>query len=180
MSKPEPAVENVCKEYPILSEKTVIWPTWRDNNEHLITMNDILGQFARWAVQQSPFTCPDHLEIAIKSLAERLREKTEFESLSSDFEFIKITRKPLEKLIDECLESLPVIMAWNKPKKGPERTFYFTDRYSTPQPDYDIIDIGALAKNITHSLIREAVLDADPPDQNNPDGNLAVPVEKKT
>lgn len=143
-------------------------------------MNDILGQFARWAVEQSPYTCPDNLETAIKSLKERLKEKIEFESIGSDFEYIETTREPLEKSIFESFESLPVIMAWNVPKKGPEREFYFTSRYDSIKPDYDIIDIHALARNITHSLIKEAVLNADPPDQNDSDGDLTESVEEKT
>ena len=70
MSKPEPVLENAPGGHHIPSEKTIIYPVWRDTNKHGVTLDTILGQFARWAVEQSPYTCPDNLETAIKVLGE--------------------------------------------------------------------------------------------------------------
>ncbi|ARV58036.1 hypothetical protein BZZ01_04755 [Nostocales cyanobacterium HT-58-2] len=70
-----------------------------------------------------------------------------------------LTRDELKQLIDKYLFPIPEVQAWNKPKSR-HQEHVFVSRYYKPSPDDDFIDLDALARNITISVIREAIADS--------------------
>lgn len=140
-------------------KKEIIFPVWRDEKKHLFSINDILGAFAMWAVRQSPYTCPNNLEGAIKGLSWELPKHLKFDS--ERFDFAELSWDEIRKALDECFDCIDFIKLWNQPISGHDAPFVFCDRYSKPIPDDDIIDLDALSRNISHSLIAERLLEED-------------------
>ncbi len=108
---------------------------------------DFTGQFARWVVEQSPYEVPD--------IAEALKAFNDYvTSIMAGSSVRKFSYAELNDLISEAeLEKIPAVLALNVAKKGKAEVVFVT-RYSQPHPDYDFIDLGALARNIFYSIIR--------------------------
>ena len=56
----------------------------------------------------------------------------------------------------DVFEAIPEIEKLNHSKK-PTGEYVFIDRHSKPHPDYDFIDLGALAHNVFFMLLRESI-----------------------
>lgn len=107
------------------------------------------GQFARWVVEQSPYDVPD--------ITEALRAFNDYVTVLMGVETVKkFDYEELNILISEqAFEKIPAVLALNVAKisSGP----VWVDRYTTPNPDCDFIDLGALARNIFYSIIRHHI-----------------------
>jgi hypothetical protein len=119
---------------------------WDDTNFYT-SRGDVLGELAAWAVRQSPYTLPAHLEDALR----------EFDLAFDSEEFFDTNCEELNKRIRDAFDKCPRVLGWNNAKVG-EGTV-FCSRYDTPQPDYDFIDLDALARNMAHSITLEAKYD---------------------
>lgn len=134
--------------------KSITFPMWRDERKHFVSLDYLLGAFAMWAVRQSPYHCPDNLEEAICELRGLVQPKwkgAHFAELSCD---------EIRGLLKGEFEASHWIMEWNKPKSGHGRPVSCTRR-DGPKPDDDFIDLYALARNISHTIILEALYDED-------------------
>jgi len=138
-------------------QKKITYPVWRDERKFLFSLKDILGSFAMWAVRQSPYLYPDGLELAIKALSEELPKQIKFDS--ERYDFAEVNCDEIRNALDECFGKIIFIKSWNQPKSGHDTPFVFCDRYSKPIPDDDIIDLDALSRNISHSLIAERLIE---------------------
>ncbi len=135
---------------------------WR-NVKLIISKYGILGEFASWAVRQSPYTCPENFEEALYELDAYLVGN--MERLSGDFYCNAMSLDDLEELIsEEVFAGIPAIERWNH-RKNERPGMGFSDRYSQPIPDDDFVDLGALARNVTYGVFREALLDTEPDDR---------------
>jgi len=113
-----------------------------------VLASQVAGSFAKWAVRQSPFIVPINLEKATMAV------DTFAKKLSNGKIILEMPSNKFRELLEEFFEKTLVIEDWNHPLSGKERTFYSGDRYGNHQkPEDDIIDLGALARNITHDLI---------------------------
>ncbi len=133
--------------------KTIPFPTWTDNSPYHYFIKDIVGVMAMWAVRQSPYAVPANLEDALKELTEALKPTWKGDQLH------EMHGNELRDLIAEAVKECPSIEAWNVPEKGDGRGF--VTRFGGPEPDYDFIDIDALIRNVTHSLIEMRVVEKD-------------------
>jgi len=126
--------------------KTVVFPVWRDDREFLYSKNDIVGAFAMWSVRQSPYNCPADLYSAIQQLYKALDKNIVFDSNNLGYAMLSCDKilDTLEKLFDE----ISTIEAWNQ-----------------PEPDDDFIDLGALARNIAHTLTLESLMTQEVEDE---------------
>ncbi len=110
-----------------------------------ISRSEVLGQLAHWGVRQSPYTMPENLAQAL----------TEFDAVfhvdSPDGEYLETTCDDLRQDVRSAFERCPQILAWSEPKKG-NHTVAFCSRFDQPDPDYDFIDLNALARNVAHSI----------------------------
>jgi len=108
------------------------------------------GQFARWVVEQSPYGCPDITAALTEFDAYVVLEVMEGEKVK------KFSYEELNGIIsEEVFETLPAVLALNVAKVT-EGAGY-RNRHRVPHPDYDFIDLGALARNIFYSIIRNHV-----------------------
>jgi hypothetical protein len=70
-------------------------------------------------------------------------------------DYARLSSEALKESIVATIARCPLITAWNNPKiKGAVNGLGFASlsRYETIKPDYDFIDLGALARNIAHEL----------------------------
>jgi len=122
------------------------------DRKYYLSKKDFLSAFAYWVIQQSPYDTPD-IKYALNDFNIFLdvmfgREKYKEYSLND-----------LNVLITEdVFENLTHIEKLNHPKIDNGKSIMFIDRYSKPNPDYDFIDLGALAHNIKYMIIRECVM----------------------
>jgi hypothetical protein len=121
----------------------------------ITTLDCVAGHVAMAAVRQSPYPCPDNLELVIKRFHEVAIESGKFPMFGGtpmlEFEFAR----EIEDLLRELLLPIPEVEAWNEPKSGHDAEFVFTSRYDQPAPDDDIIDLDALIRNVARSVSAE-------------------------
>lgn len=120
----------------------------------LTTLNTMCGHLAMWAVRQSPYGCPDNLEIVVRNFRELARPRASDEA--GDTTFFEFQSHPeLEDLLREVLTQIPEFEAWNEPRSGHGAQFLHTSRYDNPKADDDFIDLDALFRNMVLSVASE-------------------------
>ena len=122
------------------------------DTEFYLTRKDFLGAFAYWIVYQSPYDSPNITQAlnAFKTYIDVFLFKGEV--------VVAITQKELNTRISEdVFESIPEIEIFNHPEIDTGSTIMVTSRHFYPKPDYDFIDLGALAHNIKFMLMRERI-----------------------
>jgi len=121
---------------------------WQDKKKRCVSAHSVLGHLAMWACRQSPYGYPKNLEKGLK----------EFEENYQPPEYQMMYIKQLGIFITDAINKSNTIKSWNNPKKG-KHTMVFTSRYTSVKPDYDFIDLVALAKNTKHSVWLEYMYD---------------------
>ena len=137
----------------IPESKTITYPPWRDDRKHHYSLDNILGAFAMWAIRQSPYTCPGTLHPAVIQLYGWLDSEITWDKWG----FADFTCDEIRKLLLVNFEKCPSIMAWNEKQK--EGRNDVGEEHPSWNPDYDFIDLGAWARNISHTLIKEKLID---------------------
>lgn len=130
-----------------------------NNKTHLVSMNQLLGHTAMWAVRQSPYVCPDNMTQALAALEDNLSQH--FERLLNGFKLLRITHRNLHTMLEEAFTDIPEILSWNNPKKEQKSPLDGRDKHGLILPEYDFIDLYALARNIANSTIEESVHDEE-------------------
>lgn len=118
-----------------------------------LVRKDFTGQFANWVVQQSPYEVPD-IQAALLAYAN-------YVSLAFGGEECKeFSYDELAAIVhvDE-FEKIPEILALNTPKITSGHGY--NQRHTVPHPDYDFIDLEALARNVFYSMVRSHINWAD-------------------
>ena len=122
------------------------------DGEYWFMRSDFLGAFAYWVVAQSPYDTPDILSplqafgaYVSERVADGMPKKFTYDELS-DF------------ISDKVFESIPEIEALNHSKvsSGPG----YENRHTKMHPDYDFIDLGALARNVFYMILRQSITQA--------------------
>ncbi len=121
--------------------------------EMWLMRGDFTGQFARMVVEQSPYECPD--------LAGPLDEFNAYVSELMAGETCKLfTYDELNAAITEDkLMALPAVALLNECKVNSGSGY--RNRHNKPHPDYDFIDISALARNIFYDMMRDHINHAE-------------------
>lgn len=114
------------------------------NKRILISLDQVIGHFAMWAIRQSPYNIPENLETACEKL------RYELEPTFID-EFIKVDWINIDTALRDAFKKIPEIEKWNKPKSQHGGNIFVT-RHSNINPDDDFIDLGALARNVSMSV----------------------------
>jgi hypothetical protein len=127
-------------------------PEWKVPARLLISTNQLAGELASWAVQQSPYDVPGGLEQAIRDF----RAAWPNNDGTEEFEFnYWHSYDELYAALYEVFCSTPSIRAWNEPKSGHSAQVVFSDRYGGPAQDDDFIDLGALANNVAREVWKD-------------------------
>ena len=123
---------------------------YRDR-EYYFMRSDFLGAFAYWVVAQSPYDAPDiskPLEAFCRYISIKIEDDVPF----------KFTYDELQDMISEdVFEAIPEIERLNHAKIEIAGFMASSSRYHKTKPDYDYIDLGALAHNIFYMLLREEI-----------------------
>ncbi len=131
--------------------------THHRGREYYFMKSDFMAAFAYWVVAQSPYTTPDilpalkawgkHIDVFLIPQGRHLPHKFTYDFLNRN-------------ISETVFETIPEIEILNHPKIDTGAEIMFVDRYSTPKPDYDFIDLGALARNIFYMLLRQSITEA--------------------
>ncbi len=132
----------VVMEKPVMKKMIQKMPEIWDDARFPTSRNAVLGQLAQCAVRQTPYLVPTDLGLAIEEMAY---------AISGFEEYFYTSCQSLHELIRRSFDECPAIQAWNVPKKG-NHQMVFVSRFETPDPDYDFIDLDALARNVAHGI----------------------------
>ena len=129
---------------------------YRDR-EYWLMKSDFMAAFAYWVVSQSPYNAPDispalkafekYIDVFVIKKGRHLPHKFNYETLGA-------------LLGDDVFETIPDIEVLNHPKIDTGAEILFVSRYSSPKPDYDFIDLGALSRNVFYMILRENITQA--------------------
>lgn len=121
-------------------------PALWSKDDICVAHKSIAGALAHWAVSQSPYTVPDSLGQAVVQFMEHWGGK----------DYLMMNAANLKTAIRRTIDQCPLIVAWNTPKHegavNPDLGIAFVSRYESIKPDYDFIDLDALAHNVAHEL----------------------------
>jgi len=107
--------------------------------------SDITRGLAKYAISQSPYSCPDNLEEVIKYLDACLEREIDWGVCG----LAELSLCDISKLLYDILyeQGITYFDNWNKSKKG-KTDVQFVSRDSSVDPDYDFIDLDALLGNV--------------------------------
>lgn len=121
-------------------------PALWHKDEICVSHKSLAGALAHWAVSQSPYVVPENLGEAV----------TQFMEQWGGRDYLMMSDVTLKMAIRRTIGECPLIVAWNTPKTEgavrPELGIAFVSRYESIKPDYDFIDLDALAHNVAHEL----------------------------
>lgn len=125
--------------------------------EIIASINDLMGEMARWSVLQSPYSIPEGLEQGLDEFENILKEMLEGRKCCLKFYYFD-GRWELEDFVFKAIEKCPTIVAWNEPRNSKEHLFRGVSIYDGERdPGYDFIDLHALAGNVTNTLYWKAL-----------------------
>lgn len=121
----------------------------------LFSKNDILSGVAKWSVAQSPYHRPENLEKVLDAL-DRILEPLFEEAVKENLGYLKMSYEQIKDFVFNHATSITEVMEWNEPKIDSGNPLQGTaSRYHQPKPDYDFIDLHALARNVANDIIWE-------------------------
>jgi hypothetical protein len=129
-----------------------------DGREYLITLNDVIGAIACWAVRQSPYVCPNRLAKVLKIVEHSMKHCNNGRwNHVAGMHMGNFTFQELEQHLQEHLGCIPEVKKWNQRKNNNAAPIKVTTLYSTgADPDDDFIDLDALYRNIAGQVMSEA------------------------
>ena len=127
-----------------------------ENHRHVemyLMRGDFNGQFARWVTEQSPYDVPIFLAaaVAFDQYVSKLLDGEEVKKFTYDELNAVIT--------DEAFEKIPAVLALNvaKVRSGLEWESRYRNETTRMNPDFDFIDLGALARNMFYAIVRHHI-----------------------
>jgi hypothetical protein len=115
-----------------------------DETDFMTSRKTVLGELACFAIRQSPYLIP-------LNLSQALNEFAHSDVWKSWDEYFWTNCKKLQESVFQAFRECPHIEAWNIPRKGKHETV-FVSRHGVPQPDYDFVDLDALARNVAAGI----------------------------
>lgn len=98
-------------------------------------IKEILGSFAKYSIQLSPYGMPENLEKVLKYLEACLRKSYEWDVVEGKH-WAQISLCEINKMLHDILGDFNLVLEWNEKKKDTRR--------DPDDPDTDFIDIHAL------------------------------------
>lgn len=120
-----------------------------NEDEMIFSKKYLIGELARWAINQSPYYIPENLEIVLRKLSDLLPTYT-----FNEYGYKKMKKNEFHKWLFDIIIQIPELVEWNSSKDGNKSPFKFVSRYDEPNPDSDFVDLDALVMNIKRSLIQ--------------------------
>jgi len=120
-----------------------------DDRKFLTTYRAVLGGLANFAIQQSPYPIPGNLAAALREFDTIF--KAHVDEVVKNTGVIATSCTQLITDVGACIAVCPLIIAWNIPRRGSQRRVPFSKYYQS-DPDYNFVDLGALARNVAQSI----------------------------
>lgn len=121
----------------------------------LITSKDILGQMARWAVQQHPFHAPDGLFEVCNLIDDQAAKHFKDSVPGLPMQWFADSWE-IRDWLRAALKDHPTLTAWNTPRSGHNSNIAISRFDSGPRPEDDFIDIDALMLNVSREAWKDA------------------------
>ena len=122
----------------------------KDHNV-LITIKDIIGYMACWAVRQHPYGRPDKL-FDVTDILSNSANNWDIGPPSLKMKYFDCWQA-IEEWLYETLQDNPILTEWNTSRN--KNTLVFTSVYNTANKEDDFIDIDALIRNVALSVWRD-------------------------
>ena len=119
----------------------------------LFSKKDILSGVAKWGIAQSPYHRPENLEIVIDKLDKAIDPLFEADPYGK---WLKLSYQDIIEFVFKHTTAIPEFEAWNEPKIDSGQKFVSSSRFHSPKPDYDFIDLHALARNVANDILWES------------------------
>ena len=110
---------------------------------------DFTAQFAKWVIHQSPYEVPE-MHDALLAFANYVSLAFGDEACK-EFSYDEVAAI----VLDTEFEKIPEVLALNVPKISSGAGY--ENRHVVMHPDYDFIDLSALARNVFYSIIRHHI-----------------------
>ena len=140
MNELEAAISNMPKNYDRLSGDT----EW--SQKRWTFKKDITGGLAKYAISQSPYSCPDNLTEVIRYLDACLEKEIDW----GEHGMVELSLCDISKLVYSILydQGLSFFDDWNKSKKDKADIKFISGHDGSREPDHDFIDLDALLHNV--------------------------------
>ena len=119
------------------------------DREYWFMRSDFMGAFAYWVVAQSPYDAP-YFTQALKAFEKYIANHIE-DGIPKQFTYNELS----EFINEDIFETIPEINLLNRPLISSGQAY--DNRYNEPHPNFDFIDLGALARNVFYMLLRENI-----------------------
>lgn len=138
-------LENEILNTPPVYERAKDDPEW--SVKRWTFNKEIVGSFAKYAVQASPYACPEGLEFVCNFLSIELDKVFDFNTAGmAEISLCEINKALYDILYEKGIEPFD---NWNKCKAGNTPDIVYTSRFDgKPNPDNDFIDLDALLRNV--------------------------------
>jgi len=120
--------------------------------EFYLTKSELLGTFAGWVVQHSPYDTPNITKV-LKAWDKFLSMKFDTSDKVAKFTYNELS----DYISSDTFEAIPEIEKLNNPKIKSGLMFSSCSRYHKTKADYDFIDLGALSRNIFYDICRSHI-----------------------
>lgn len=126
--------------------------------KYIVSVNQVIGALAMWSVRQHPYAGK------LKGLTPALVKlgnvfEAHCETKIREFVCTEMSNVELYNFLETAFEFIPEIRDWNNSdfvRDGGHQEYAFSSRYGNPDPYYDFIDLGALANNVTRTIMEES------------------------
>jgi hypothetical protein len=127
--------------------------TYHENVDFYLSKKDFTCAFTYWIINQSPYDTPD-ISKALKAFDNYMNIFFKDASIG----IRKFSYQEINTIIDpKIFELIPEIEKLNHPKIDTGQDIMFSSRYDSIKPDYDFIDLDALARNVMYMIMREYI-----------------------
>lgn len=120
-------------------------------HKFLLMQGDFIGAFAYWVTVQSPYPSPD--------ITKPLTAFHKYiETIVAEGDVLTANQAKIWEIINKkVFESIPEIEKLNHAKIEQDGFIASSSRFHKTKPEYDYIDLRALARNVGYMIMREQI-----------------------
>jgi hypothetical protein len=128
----------------------------RKSSWRYVSVKELTGHIARWAVALSPYECPHNLVDAIRALDHKAYNLLAHKPLFHRVGFCKMTERQIKTIVESLVLDTPELKEWNRCRSGktPE-VLGVSTHWLSPHPDNDFIDLHALVLQVMSDLRKD-------------------------
>ena len=136
-----------------------------DDKILLIGKKDLIGYLSHWSIKLSPLEIPRNLEIVLEKFTDHINPYFE-KLIKNNLQFLEMDIKTLSKFLYGNLITIQEFKKWNLSEMELKLSIDINDERgeycnqiiglnTKEDPLYDIVDLDALIRNISHSIYND-------------------------